>query len=40
MIVNIDDVEFLEEFKKLVIEFIGNWVKLDMDFWDEFSEIE
>ncbi len=40
MIANIDDVESLEELKKLVTEFIGNRVKSDTDFWDELSETE
>lgn len=40
MIANIDDVESLEELKKLVTEFVGNRVKSDTDFWDELSETE
>jgi hypothetical protein len=40
IIANIDDVESLEELKKLVTEFVSNRIKSDTDFWDELSEME
>jgi len=39
MIANIDDVESLQELKKLVAAFVGNHIK-DSDYWEELTEYE